>query len=220
VPTLYPVSPRLVPRPADWPATTVTTGAWYLDDATPPPDGLADFLGAGPAPVTIGFSSMVGRDPAGRSAMVLEAVERAEVRAVLVTGWGGLDPSAIPDRLRDRVQAVPSVPFAWLFPRSAAVVHHGGAGTTAEGLRAGVPSLICPFFGDQPYWGGRVARLGVGPRPIPQRRLTAARLAAALRTMVEDRPMRDRAAALGAEVSAEDGVGEAVRRLEGWLAQG
>jgi sterol 3beta-glucosyltransferase len=220
VPTLYPVSPRLVARPADWPETTLLTGAWFLDDAAEPPAGLIEFLAAGPAPVTIGFSSMVGSDPAARSAMVLEAVERAEVRAVLVTGWGGLDPSTVPERLRERVHAVPSVPFAWLFPRSAAVVHHGGAGTTAEAVRAGVPSLICPFFGDQPFWGSRVARLGAGPRPTPQRRLTALRLAAALRTMVEDRAMRGRAAALGAEVSAEDGIGEAVRRLEGWLVQG
>lgn len=219
VPTLYPVSPRLVARPPDWPETTVLTGAWFLADAAAPPSALVDFLAAGPAPVTIGFSSMVGSDPAARSAMVLEAVERAEVRAVLVTGWGGLHPSAIPDRLRDRVHVEPSVPFAWLFPRSAAVVHHGGAGTTAEGLRAGVPSLICPFFGDQPYWGGRVARLGVGPRPIPQRRLTASRLASALGTMLSDHAMRDRAATLGQQVAAEDGVGEAVRRLEGWLAR-
>jgi sterol 3beta-glucosyltransferase len=217
VPTLYPVSPRLVTRPVDWPETTVLTGAWFLDDMAAPSADLAAFLADGPAPVTIGFGSMVGSDPAGRAAMVLEAVERAEVRAVLVAGWGGLDPSAIPDRLRDRVHVVPSAPFAWLFPRSAAVVHHGGAGTTAEGLRAGVPSLICPFFGDQPYWGGRVARLGVGPRPIPQRRLTGSRLASAFRSMLDDRAMRDRAAALGREVAAEDGVGEAVRRLEAWL---
>jgi sterol 3beta-glucosyltransferase len=218
VPTLYPVSPRLVARPTDWPATTVLTGAWFLDDreAAPPAD-LAPFLAAGPAPITIGFGSMVGRDPAARSRLVFEAVDRAGVRAVLVTGWGGLEAAAVPAHVRERVLAVPSAPFAWLFPRSAAVVHHGGAGTTAEGLRAGVPSLVCPFFGDQPYWGGRVARLGVGPRPIPQRRLTVERLAAALRELVEDGAMRARAAALGSEIAREDGVGEAVRRLEGWM---
>jgi sterol 3beta-glucosyltransferase len=220
VPTLYPVSQRVVPRPPDWPASTVLTGFWYLDDhATEPPAELVAFLAAGPAPVAVGFSSMVGRDAAGRSRLVLEAVERAGVRAVLVTGWGGLDAAAVPPRLRERVLAVPSTPFEWLFPRSAAVVHHGGAGSTAEGLRAGVPSLVCPFFGDQPFWGARVARLGVGPRPIPQRRLTVDRLAAALRTLVEDDAMRARAAALGVEIAGEDGVGEAVRRLEGWLAR-
>jgi sterol 3beta-glucosyltransferase len=219
VPTLYPVSPRVVARPRDWPASTVLTGFWYLDDHDAEPSAdLADFLAAGPAPVAIGFSSMVGRDAAARSRRVLEAVERAGVRAVLVTGWGGLEAAAVPRGLRDRVLAVPSAPFGWLFPRTAAVVHHGGAGTTAEGLRAGVPSLVCPFFGDQPYWGARVARLGVGPRPIPQRRLTADRLAAALRTLVEDAGTRARAAALGAELAGEDGVGEAVRRLDGWLA--
>ena len=100
---------------------------------------------------------------------------------------------------------VDSVPFAWLFPRVAAVVHHGGAGTTSAGLRAGVPSVVVPFFGDQPYWGQRVADLGVGPAPIPRKKLTAERLAQAIQTAVTDQAMRGRAAELGAKIRAEDG---------------
>jgi hypothetical protein len=102
------------------------------------------------------------------------------------------------------------VPHEWLFPRTAAAVHYGGAGTTAASLRAGVPSVVTPFFGDQPFWGERIHALGVGPRPIPRRRLTAERLAAAIQAAVSDTGMRERAARLGRRIRAEDGVARAV----------
>lgn len=108
----------------------------------------------------------------------------------------------------------PAAPFAWLFKQAAAVVHHGGVGTTAEGLRAGVPALVCPFFGDQPYWGARVHNLGAGPRPIPQKRLSAPRLAAAITEMLGNGGMRGRAQTLGAAIRAERGVETAVAFLE------
>ncbi len=216
VPTLYPVSPRVVARPDDWPASTVLTGYWFLADVAEPSGDLRRFVDAGPPPIVVGFSSMVGGDPAATTRAVLDAVEATEERAVLVSSWGGLQADTLPDRVRDRVLVVPTAPFGWLFPRSRAVVHHGGAGTTAEALRAGVPSLVVPFFGDQPYWGSRVARLGVGPRPIPHARLTADHLAGALREMATSAPMRARAADLGRDLRAEDGVAEAVRRLEAW----
>lgn len=108
------------------------------------------------------------------------------------------------------VLMVDSVPFSWLFPRVAAVVHHGGAGTTAAGLRAGVPSVVIPFFGDQPFWGQRMAELGVGPAPIPRRRLTIERLARAIQQAVTDQTMRQRAAHLGSKIQAEDGTARAV----------
>jgi UDP:flavonoid glycosyltransferase YjiC (YdhE family) len=121
-----------------------------------------------------------------------------------MSGWGGLSAAGRPGS----VYVVESVPHAWLFPRVAAVVHHGGAGTTAAGLRAGVPSVVVPFFGDQPYWGRRVAALGVGPAPIPRQQLTAERLAAALMATT-DEGMRGRAAELGARIRAEDGIARA-----------
>ncbi len=108
-------------------------------------------------------------------------------------------------------------PHGWLFPRVAAVVHHGGAGTTAAGLRAGRPTVVVPFFADQPFWGDRVHALGVGPRPIPRKELTAERLAAAIRQAAGAEGLRARAAALGARIRAEDGVGQAVRVVEGYL---
>jgi UDP:flavonoid glycosyltransferase YjiC (YdhE family) len=105
---------------------------------------------------------------------------------------------------------VDSIPFSWLFPRVLALVHHDGAGTTSACLRAGVPSIVIPFFGDQPFWGQRVAELGVGPEPIPRQRLTIERLARAIQRVVSDQAMRQRAANLGAKIRAEDGVARAV----------
>jgi UDP:flavonoid glycosyltransferase YjiC (YdhE family) len=134
---------------------------------------------------------------------------------VLATGWGGLKTSNVPAT----VHLIASIPHSWLFPRMAAVVHHGGVGTTAAGLRAGVPSIIVPFMADQPFWGQRVADLGVGVAPIPRRHLTSERLAAAITATVTDAPMRQRAAALGEAVRAEDGVDNAVAVIERYLKQ-
>ena len=114
----------------------------------------------------------------------------------------------------DRLYSVAAVPHAWLFPQTAGVVHHGGAGTTAAGLRAGVPSLLVPFMADQPFWGRRVHALGVGPKPIPRRQLSVEKLAEGIRLMVTDEAMRRRAADLGARIRAEDGVGRAAELLE------
>jgi UDP:flavonoid glycosyltransferase YjiC (YdhE family) len=125
--------------------------------------------------------------------------------------WGGLKPADLPGS----VFMLDSVPFSWLFPRVAAVVHHGGAGTTAAGLRAGVPSVVVPFFGDQPFWGERVADLGVGPAPIPRQKLTAEGLARAIDGAVTDQTMRRRAAELGATIRAEDGTARAVAVVQG-----
>ena len=99
-----------------------------------------------------------------------------------------------------------------------AIVHHGGAGTTGADLRAGIPAVVVPFAVDQPFWGSRVAALGVGPTPVPRKVLTARKLADALRATVSDQAMKSRAAALGTKISAEDGVGEAVRHLTRYLS--
>jgi sterol 3beta-glucosyltransferase len=112
---------------------------------------------------------------------------------------------------------IEQAPHDWLFPRVKAVVHHGGAGTTAAGLHAGKPTITCPFFGDQPFWGQRVYELGVGPKPIPQKQLTAETLATAIQTAVSDARMVERAAALGEKIRAEDGVARAVEIIEATL---
>jgi sterol 3beta-glucosyltransferase len=180
-----------------------------------PPEDLAAFLERGQPPVFVGFGSMAGRKSEATAQSVLEALARAEQRGVLVTGWGGLRVTNQPDH----VHVVESAPYDWLLPRVSAVVHHGGAGTTAAGLRAGKPTLICPFVADQPFWGRRVAALGVGPVPIPQRKLTADNLSEALRMMVTDTAMQQRAATLGAKIRDEDGVGNAVAFIERYVSE-
>jgi len=217
VPVLYGYSPLVVPRPADLGAQHAVTGFWFLNRVANwrPPAALADFLESGPPPVSIGFGSMQCGRAAEITDLVTQALARCGQRGILLTGWGGLCPAT-----NDRVLAVASVPHDWLFPRVAAVVHHGGAGTTAAGLRAGAPTVIVPFMADQPFWGRHVAKLGVGPEPIPRRNLTVERLARAIRLAVSDQDMRARAAALGAKLRVEDGVGTAVEAFHHFVAAG
>jgi sterol 3beta-glucosyltransferase len=158
---------------------------------------------------------MGGSDPAGATRLVLEALARAGQRGLLVTGWGGLEAEKTPDS----VFKIENAPYAWLFPRMAAVVHHGGAGTTGAGLQAGKPTVICPFVADQPFWGRRVAALGAGPPPIPQRKLTVDNLASAIRQAVTDDRMRQCAAELGEKIRAEDGAGRAASLIEKYAAE-
>lgn len=216
VPVLYPYSTSVVPRPDDWPAHVAVTGYWFLDqqDDWQPPQALADFLAAGPAPIYVGFGSMAGRDPAKLTRTIIDGIVQSGQRAILATGWGGLVAADLPPQ----ICAIDAAPHEWLLPRCTAVIHHGGAGTTAAGLRAGKPTLICPFFGDQPFWGRRVQALGVGPQPIPQKRLTAGALAHAIRSMTGDVRMQQRAAELGAQIRAENGVDRAVGFIEERLA--
>jgi len=216
VPVLYGYSSLVVPRPTDLGSHHAVTGYWFLDRPTAwrPPAGLTDFLESGPPPVSVGFGSMQSGRAEEITDLVTQALARCGQRGVLLTGWGGLRHA----RVSDRVFAVESVPHDWLFPRVAAVVHHGGAGTTGAGLRAGVPTVIVPFMADQPFWGRHVARLGVGPEPIPHRQLTVERLARAIRAAVSDPGMRLRAAELGAQLRAEDGVTTAVEAFHRFLA--
>ena len=216
IPKLYGYSAQVVPVPPDWDASSVVTGYWWLDtpqDWQPPAD-LVAFLAQGAAPVYIGFGSMVTTEAERITELVLAAVQQSGQRAILATGWGGLSPSRVPPQ----VYVLKSAPHDWLFPRCAAVVHHGGAGTTGAGLRAGKPTLICPFIGDQPFWGRRVWELGVGLRPIPFRQLTRDRLAHALQTLTTDSDLQHRAAALGKQLGTEDGIATAIATIRSEIA--
>ena len=175
-----------------------------------------------PATLDAGTSDRVrAMAPAGRDLLLLAdditmgalrpALQQAGVRGILASGWGGLEA----DDLTESILQINHAPHDWLFPRMAAVVHHGGAGTTAAGLRAGRPTVVCPFMGDQPFWGRRVADLSVGPEPIPRKELTANGLARAIETAVADQHMIQNAADLGDQIRAEDGVGTAVGVIEG-----
>jgi len=211
-PVLYGFSPSVIAKPADWSENIHITGYWYLDsetDWTPSP-ALEEFLQAGTPPIYIGFGSMSSRKPEETAQLIFQALTQTGQRAVLLSGWNGLQAEVLPEN----VFLVDSVPHDWLFTRVNAVVHHGGAGTTAAGLRAGVPSIIIPFFADQPFWGERVAALGVGPKPIPRKKLTAEKLAQALEKALTDQGMRQRSAALGEKMKAEDGLAQAVEIIQ------
>jgi UDP:flavonoid glycosyltransferase YjiC (YdhE family) len=216
-PILYGLSSQIVPRPADWGPDAHLTGYWTLPPPAgwrPPPE-LEAFLAAGPPPVLVSFGSLMTRRSEQLTEVVLGALERTGQRAVLVRGWGGIEQRDLPPQ----ILALDSVPFEWLFPRMAALVHHGGVGTTATGLRAGVPAVIVPFAADQPFWGQQVARLGVGPAPIPPKELSVDRLATAIEAALDDGAIRQRAADLGERLRAEDGTGRAVEVLEAYLAR-
>ena len=208
MPILYGFSPAVIPAPADWKGNTHITGYWFVEEADTwqPPAALLDFLQSGSPPVYIGFGSMSNRNPEETADVVIQAMALTDQRAILLSGWGGLQKSDLPGS----IFMIDSIPHSWLFPRVAAVVHHGGASTTAAGLKAGVPSVIIPFFGDQPFWGQRVADLGVGPKPIPRKKLTAEKLANAIREVITNEDMRQRAAKLGKQIQAEDGIASAV----------
>jgi UDP:flavonoid glycosyltransferase YjiC (YdhE family) len=213
-PSLYGYSEHVIPVPHDWSSQNHVTGYWFLEPSAEwrPPAELVAFLEAGPPPVYVGFGSMGSRNPEATADLVLESLRRTGQRGVLSSGWGGLTKSDLPDS----VCMVGSIPHAWLFPRMAAVVHHGGAGTTAATLSAGVPSIVTPVMGDQSFWARRVSDLGVGPKSVPRRKLTVERLSDAIEAAVSDDTIRARSAALGEQIRAEDGTSRAVDLIEQW----
>ncbi len=200
VPFIYGISEHVLPRPADWPAAHTLTGYWFAGAPAgwQPPEALLRFLEAGDPPLYIGFGSMQQPDrllPALRAALQVSGV-----RAVVALG------EERRAELPANALAVGDLPHAWLFPRLSAALHHGGAGTTAASMRAGLPTAIAPVGVDQFFWGGRVAELGVGPPPLPQRRLTAGGIATLLELLTRDVELRRRAAGLGAAIRSEDGL--------------
>ena len=216
LPIIHGFSPTLLPKPKNYHEAAFVTGFWFLDDTGyTPPQELAAFLAAGEPPVYVGFGSMTGNDPERLTAITLEALRLSGRRGVLLSGWAGLAEGDLPDT----VLKLDAVPHDWLFPRTMAVVHHGGVGTTHVGLRAGVPNVIVPFFADQPFWAERAHLLGISPRPVYQEELTAEHLAEAIGIATSDMAMRARAAEVGRRIQAERGVEEAVAIVNRYLAQ-
>ncbi|MGW3105477.1 glycosyltransferase [Streptomyces sp. NPDC001100] len=209
-PVQHGFSPLIVPRPADWrPGLTVAGYWWPYDADSQLPPELRDFLDSGPAPVFVGLGSATVPDPERLSAEIVRALRRAGLRGVIQRGWGGLEATG------DDVLSIGEVPHSALFPRMAAVVHHCGAGTTAAGLRAGVPAVPVPIQFDEGFWAARLVALGVAPRAVPLRGLTADTLSAALVQATRDPACTERARALGARVRAEDGTAPVLAALDG-----
>ncbi|MBW4602651.1 MAG: glycosyltransferase [Calothrix sp. FI2-JRJ7] len=217
LPVLYSFSSYVIPKPVDWGASQHITGYWFLneDENYQPPEKLVNFINNGSTPIFIGFGSMTTRDPKDLTNIVLSALEKTKQRAVLLSGWAGLGQT----ELHDNVHIVDYVPFEWLFPKMKAVVHHGGSGTTAYGLRAGIPNVIVPFFADQPAWGERLAQLGVSPKSIPKKELDADKLAEAINIAISNEQLRDNAGYLGEKIRSENGLIEAVNIIKSYLKQ-
>ncbi|HEV2516116.1 MAG TPA: glycosyltransferase [Devosia sp.] len=210
--TLYAYSPSVLPSPSDWPDDVVVTGYWFLEEERrwQPDPALQAFLDAGEPPVYVGFGSMPGLDPAELTELVRQALSDAGKRGVLATGGGAIQAGpAAPD-----LHIIEGAPHDQLFPLMSACVHHGGAGTTGASLRAGKPTIICPFFGDQPFWARIVRDLGAGPAPIDKKHLTSALLAAAIIEATTNAGMARRAAEIGARIRQEHGVNNAIAHLE------
>lgn len=211
IPILNGFSRHVVQRPADWGEHIHVTGYWFPEDRHwQPPADLQAFIEAASPPVFIGFGSMPVKDPQKTTNIILKALEQSGQRGILHTGWGGIGNQALPDY----VFKIDYVPYRWLFPRMAMVIHHGGSGTTSFGLAAGIPSCVVSFVFDQFYWGDRIAELGVGPKPIRHAKLTVERLRQAIDLGVRDAQMRQRARELGQKIRAENGIENASLFIE------
>ncbi|CAG8279064.1 unnamed protein product [Penicillium salamii] len=205
VPHTYCWSPALVPKPKDWPAHIDVCGFFFRDPPSySPPSELAEFLQAGPPPVYIGFGSIVVDNPQKLIDTVVIAIVRSGVRAIISKGWSGLVGAPNPN-----IYYIDDCPHEWLFQHVAAVVHHGGAGTTACGLKNGKPTAIVPFFGDQPFWGNMISRAGAGPSPIPYASLNFQRLTAAIQYCLTPQA-REAANKISLKMHNEAGIDAAV----------
>jgi UDP:flavonoid glycosyltransferase YjiC (YdhE family) len=209
-PVLHGFSPHVVPRPRDWRSNLSVTGYWwpYDGDAQLPPL-LRDFLAAGPPPVYVGLGSATVPRPERLGSHIVRALRRAGLRGVIQRGWAGLEASG------DDMLTIDEVPHSALFPRMAAVVHHAGAGTTAAGLRAGVPAVPVPIQFDEAFWSTRLVTLGVAPRSLPLRHLTPDALATTLVRATRDPAFAHRATKLSTLIRDEDGVLPVLAAVDG-----
>ena len=180
-------------------------------DSGIPPRALNDFLGGGEKPVVIslGAMSLGQKDAEGLVDIMVSSIQQAGARAIIQGFQETLQNRILPET----IFSCGSIPHAWLLERAAALVHHGGFGTTAAGLQAGIPQLVIPFIIDQYLWGNLVAEKGVGPKPIARKDLTVEKLSAALRLLYRDSAMNENAQKIGATIRTEDGVGTAVRLI-------
>ncbi|NOH04490.1 MAG: glycosyltransferase family 1 protein [Chloroflexi bacterium] len=212
-PLLFAYSPSILPRPSDWNEHVHVTGYFFLDEPNyQPPMELSSFLAEGEPPICISFGSMVNRRAERIDQMIHEALKRTNHRGIILSGWGGIARQPSDDLLY-----LESAPHGWLLPRCKMLIHHGGAGTTSAGLRAGIPQVVAPFTADQPFWGKRVHAIGVGSKPIAVNQLSVERMVRAM-AEAESKPVLERAQATGQRIRGEDGVEEAVRVIESHAA--
>lgn len=195
----------MIPKPKDWGPHISISGFYFLSLASnfvPAPE-LAAFLEAGPPPIYIGFGSIVVDDPNEMTKLIFEAVKITGQRALVSKGWGGFGADTL--EIPEGIFMLGNVPHDWLFNHVSCVIHHGGAGTTAAGIAMGKPTVVIPFFGDQPFWGAMVAKAGAGPVPVPSKQLTSKNLAVAILEALKPAAL-ERATQLGASIKSELGT--------------
>ncbi len=212
---LVAVSPEVVPRDPGWPTASHVTGYWFLDEPAFVVDPALEAFVGDDRPAVIGFGSMHGFDVEAVTRTIVDAVRDSKQKVVVQAGWSGLGSADLPKH----VHVTAFVPHAWLFARAACVVHHGGAGTTAAALRAGIPQAVVWHLGDQPMWGKKVQTLGVGPEAISHKKLTAPWLRAQIDRMSSDEAMKKSASALGEKIRRETGVTTAASLIEEAVAR-
>ncbi|MEO1286148.1 MAG: glycosyltransferase [Chloroflexota bacterium] len=217
VPILYGVSPQVIGTLSDWNNTQHITGYWFYDAPSDwqPSDALCDFLNNGQAPIYIGFGSMSSQDPEKTANIMIDALIQSNRRGIIYSGWAGLQAHDLPDD----IFLLDGASHDWLFPQMAGVIHHGGAGTTSAGIRAGVPSTIVWHMGDQPYWGRRIYELGIGSEPIARANLSGDKLVKAINSMTTSPQMQGQAQGLGTRIRQEDGIGNAVKIVQQILSE-
>lgn len=217
LPTIVSCSQYLFPKPNDVSEHVHITGNWFLEDNPNylPSAELVEFINNGEKPIYIGFGSVSDPEMAEKiSQSVFEAIALSGERAVIATGWNGIK---VPEHIPTNAFIIESIPHSWLFPQMKVIVHHGGAGTTAEAVRAGVPSVIVPFGNDQPGWASRIADLHLGSKPLPMEQLTGTLLAERINE-VRDGSIIENARETGSKVRSEHGTQKAVDIILSTLA--
>ncbi len=206
------VSPSVIKYPATEQKSIHTTGYWFLEEGEKwqPDSNFIEFIKSGEKPVYIGFGSMPTRNPEKLTKEIIQGIKDAGLRAILATGWGGLKKINLPDD----IYLIEKAPHDALFNYVSAVVHHGGAGTTSAGLRAGLPTFICPSSFDQPYWGRLICSLGIGPKPLPLKKLNAKKFLKGLLDLTQNESYRTAASKIGMQIANENGVSRAVELIE------
>jgi len=213
-PLLFAYSPGILPRPKDWQENIHVTGYFFLDEKSyQPPVELSEFLAAGDPPVCVSFGSMVNRKAKHIDTIIRESLSRTGSRGIILSGWGGVENESSKNFLY-----LKSAPHDWLLPRCKLIIHHGGAGSTAAGLRAGIPNIIVPFTADQPFWGIRVHAIGAGPEPILVKNLSVENLTCAI-AEAESEVVCTRAQVVGQQIRDEDGVKNAMELIEAYAGE-
>lgn len=209
-PILCAWSPRVLPASTDWLPNVHVTGYYFLpfNDSYRPPAELHSFLNEGKSPVCITFGSMVNRDVERIDYIIRESLRQTGNRGIILSGW-----SKIRDRSSKDALYLEAGPHAWLLPQCKMVIHHGGAGTTAAGLRAGIPNVVIPFTADQPFWGKRVHAMGAGPRPILVKNISVEKLTQTI-AEADSQAIRKQAQAIGQEIRNEDGISETIKLMK------